>query len=103
MGMIECNNVEGINNLRNAVVICAVQDWNSAMKIMNRKGIDKNSDRYKNAEKTRDEVEKFFKSKRFSIFSSLDGAELLSMVKAQFYSGKPINMPKKFYGKKDLK
>lgn len=51
MGMIECNNVEGINNLRNAVVICAVQDWNSAMKIMNRKGIDKNSDRYKNAEK----------------------------------------------------
>lgn len=69
--------IDPFEALANAVVVQASNDFRKAVKLLS-KGKKNNA-----AEDLKKECEEFFRSKRFSAFTSLDGEVLLSMLEKE--------------------
>ncbi|MBQ2071947.1 MAG: hypothetical protein II460_06335 [Oscillospiraceae bacterium] len=69
--------IDPYENLANGIILLAVKDWREAVRTL------KKWSRDKDAKRTRDECEQFFRSEWFAVLTSVDGNALLNKLKQE--------------------
>lgn len=73
------SSINPYKSLGNAVVLQAVKDYRAATKKLSR------GRRNLEAEKMKEDCERFFRSQRFNIFTDLDGKDILSRLEKEVH------------------
>ena len=69
--------IDPYENLANGIILLAVKDWREAVRTL------KKWSRDKDAKRTRDECEQFFRSEWFEELTSVDGSVILRKLKQE--------------------
>nr|DAU05405.1 MAG TPA: hypothetical protein [Bacteriophage sp.] len=85
----------GLENLRCAIVIRAVQDYAEALRYLHLPAHRQEEEKFRKAKYTREECERFFQSDWFTVLSDMDGPQMMEAVRKKAYNGKfnKLNYP----------
>lgn len=85
----------GLENLRCAIVILAVQDYAEALRYLHLPAHRQKEEKFRKAKYTREECERFFQSDWFTVLSDMDGPQMMEAVRKKAYNGRfnKLNYP----------